>query len=96
MKVVWSDEALQDLLDAYDYIAQDNPVAAGRVQQQLVRAAENLTLFPNRGRTRRRDGAREIMAAHTPYLIVYVVEEDVVIIARLWHTSRRPYGDPAD
>ncbi|PSJ19943.1 type II toxin-antitoxin system mRNA interferase toxin, RelE/StbE family, partial [Halomonas sp. ND22Bw] len=32
MRVDWTDEALADLLDAYGFIAADNPSAAERVQ----------------------------------------------------------------
>ncbi len=59
MRVDWSDEALADLLDAYAFIAADNPSAAERVQDRLVEAARTLRDLPNRGREGRKHRTRK-------------------------------------
>lgn len=92
MKVQWSDDALADLLDAYAFIASDNPVAAERVQARLIGAAERLQDFPNSGRIGRRSGTREMPVSQTPYVMIYVVSDDRVIITRLWHGAREPFA----
>lgn len=91
MRVEWSDEALADLLDAYAFIAADNPSAAERVQDRLIEVARTLGDLPNRGREGSR-GTRELTVSGTPYLIVYAVGDDAVTIIRLWHGAREPFA----
>ncbi|HBI20309.1 MULTISPECIES: type II toxin-antitoxin system RelE/ParE family toxin [unclassified Brevundimonas] len=90
MRVDWTDEALADLLDAYAFIAADNPSAAERVQDRLIEAARTLSDMPNRGREGRQAGTRELTVLGTPYLIVYAVGDEAVTILRLWHGAREP------
>lgn len=92
MRVDWSDEALTDLLDAYAFIAADNPLAAERVQDRLVNVARTLSDLPNRGRAGRKVGTRELMVSGTPYLIVYTIGGEAVTILRLWHGAREPFA----
>ena len=92
MRVDWSDEALAELLDAYTFIAADNPSAAERIQDRLVQAARTLRHLPNRGREGRRAGTRELKVPNTPYLIVYKVGKETVTILRLWHGAREPFA----
>ncbi|PZU60035.1 MAG: type II toxin-antitoxin system mRNA interferase toxin, RelE/StbE family [Brevundimonas sp.] len=80
-----------DLLDAYAFIAADNPSAAERVQDRLVEAARTLRDLPNRGREGRKHGTRELKVSDTPYLIVYTVGGEAVTILRLWHGARKPF-----
>jgi toxin ParE1/3/4 len=48
--VVMTEGAERDLESIHDYIAQaDSPAAAERVLQQLLKAAEQLALLPERG-----------------------------------------------
>lgn len=91
MILVWSDDALSDLLDAYAFIAAENPSAAERVQDRLIAAAEGLRDFPRRGRVGRADGTRETPVAHTPYMMVYSLTDDTVTVLRLWHGAREPF-----
>jgi len=92
MRVDWSDEALADLLDAYAFIAADNPSAAERVQDRMVQAASTLSELPNRGREGSRGGTRELKVSGTPYLMVYTVGDEAVTILRLWHGAREPFA----
>lgn len=92
MRVDWSDEALADLLDAYAFIAADNPSAAERVQDRLIEVARTLSDMPNRGREGRQTGTRELTVLGTPYLIVYAVGDEAVTILRLWHGAREPFA----
>ena len=92
MRVDWSDEALSDLLEAYAFIAADNPLAAERVQDRLVEASRTLSHLPNRGREGHKGGTRELLVSGTPYLIVYTVGAEAVTIIRLWHGAREPFA----
>ncbi len=48
-KINWTNEAEKWLRDIYDYIAQDNPVAAERVITGIYRKAQALANFPQLG-----------------------------------------------
>jgi plasmid stabilization system protein ParE len=45
-------EAAQDIVDIWEYIARDNPTAAGRVREDLLQALRDLVAFPRSGHLR--------------------------------------------
>lgn len=49
-EVIWTEPALQQLDAIADYIALDNPVAAGRLVQEVFDKTERLEDFPQSGR----------------------------------------------
>ncbi len=46
MKLVYSAEAVQDLVRLREFIAEKDPTAAARVAAELVARIETLCLFP--------------------------------------------------
>jgi plasmid stabilization system protein ParE len=50
VKLVYSAEAVQDLVRLREFIAEKDPMAAARVAAELVARIENLCLFPEIGR----------------------------------------------
>ena len=48
--VLWAGPALRELEAALDYIAKDNPEAAGRLGRKLHAAVGRLAEFPDSGR----------------------------------------------
>lgn len=87
-RVVWSDEALDDLEHIGRYIAEFNPAAAGRLLVKLKAAGEALTEHPDRGRPAF-SGTRELTTV-SPYIIRYWIEGDEVVIAHVRHGAQRP------
>jgi len=49
-RIVWTDEASDNLEDIRRYIIQFNPAAARRLARRIADAAESLAHFPHRGR----------------------------------------------
>jgi len=45
-------EAARDITDIWEYIAKDNPLAAGRVREDILDAIRKLVPFPHQGRKR--------------------------------------------
>ncbi len=89
MRVRWLRVALANLDAEAEYIAQDNPAAAGRVVQKILRAVDLLKENPAMGRAGRVAGTRELVVAETPYIIPYRVRGDAVEILRVFHAARR-------
>jgi toxin ParE1/3/4 len=71
-----------------DYIALDDPGAAGRVFRAIVATAQRLTGFPNLGRVGRLPDTREFSVTALPYLIVYAVTADGITVLAVFHTAR--------
>jgi toxin ParE1/3/4 len=58
------------------------------VQQRIIEAAESLASFPDRGRPWRLRAAKELLVPGLPYVIIYRIARDRVIVLALFHTSR--------
>ncbi|HET7921672.1 MAG TPA: type II toxin-antitoxin system RelE/ParE family toxin [Gammaproteobacteria bacterium] len=85
MKLKWTRRALRQLLDAQEYIAQENPAAAKQVVDRIATAASRLLYHPKMGRTGRVAGTHELIVNRTTYFIVYVLMNDTVQIVRVLH-----------
>ena len=88
MRVRWTEEALQHLREAYDYIQLDKPSAAARMADLIEGAANHLGLFPQMGRPSKRPGTRELAIAGTPFILVYRVKNSVLEILALYHGAQ--------
>ena len=61
MNIIWSPEAIDDLISRRAYIAQDDPAAARRVASRIVHDVEQLLPEnPQMGRPGRVPGTREL------------------------------------
>jgi len=45
-------EAARDITDIWEYIAEENPLAAGRVREEILDAIRKLVPFPHQGHKR--------------------------------------------
>ena len=88
MKVIWTLEAEQDRFDVWNCIATDNPNAAVRMDELFSDAANRLGVHPNLGKPGKISGTRELIP-HENYRLVYEIENKIVWILALVHTSRQ-------
>jgi toxin ParE1/3/4 len=89
MKVKWVRLALNDLIEAGEFIAQDNPEAAKRTVRRIWDATQLLAEHPHAGRAGRIPGTRELVITGTPFIIPYRVVEGTVQILRVLHSKRK-------
>ena len=89
MKIVWRKAAEQELLQAFDYILEDDIEAAYMVLELIEKRVEQLLLHPNIGRVGRVEGTRELLIAQTPYILPYCVENDTIEILAVLHSSQK-------
>jgi toxin ParE1/3/4 len=87
MRVFWASVAEQDRADIIDYISQDNPLAAIRMDELFAEAAGRLADHPHLGKAGQIPGTRELIA-HESYRLVYEARGDTVWILALVHTAR--------
>lgn len=85
MKLKWTRRALQQLIDAQNYIAQDNPIAARRIGEEIAAATHLLLTQPEMGRPGRVVGTREWVVKQTPYFLVYELRDDTLWVLRVIH-----------
>jgi addiction module RelE/StbE family toxin len=88
MNLFWTRPARADRHEVFEFIAQDNPRAASKMDQIFAEKAEILTRFPELGRPGRVPGTREFLA-HRHYFLIYRIRGESVQILRLLHTSRQ-------
>jgi toxin ParE1/3/4 len=90
-RIFWTPIAVQDLHDICDFISPDNPVAAQRMGEELIKQSEAMATFPQSGRLvpEKKDPLiRETLVGS--YRIIYRVDEaqQIVALARIWHSAR--------
>ena len=87
MRLVYSQEALADLLRLRAFIAEHDPAAAARVATQLVERIENLCCFPLLGHSVAQapvpNTVRDMVFGR--YLVRYSVHEQALAMLRIWH-----------
>jgi toxin ParE1/3/4 len=88
-ELVWSLRALQRLEEIRAYVAQDKPVAAGRLAVRIAAVAEVLRHHPYLGRAGAQRGVRELVIGGTPYVVLYRVRRKRVTIVTIWHGAQR-------
>jgi plasmid stabilization system protein ParE len=93
MKLVWSDEALEQLAEIEAYIARDNPIAAERFVGRLIDHASTLVDNPRAGRMvpeHRRPDLRELVQGN--YRIVCLLQEETIEVVTVFeaHQALRP------
>lgn len=88
MKIRWTPEARQDRINIWDYIAQDDPAAAVRLDELFSASVNRLSAHPNLGYAGIIEGTRELIP-HQSYRIVYEIYQDTVWILTVVHTARQ-------
>jgi toxin ParE1/3/4 len=90
MNIIWSPEAIQDLISLRAYIAEDSPAGARRIVARILHDVEHLLPDnPQMGRPGRVPGTRELVIPQTPYIIPYRVQRSTLQILRVFHGARR-------
>ena len=91
-KVIWDDEAIQDLARVVTYINQFNPMAARKTGETILNKVKLIGSFPLLGKifhTLNREEVREVPVP--PYRIIYHVghADKYVRILKVWHGMRQ-------
>jgi len=87
VEIVWS--ALARLREVRAYVARDKPEAAERLAMRIVAMVEALRNHPHLGRVGAEPGIRELVIGSTPYIILYRVQGERVVISTIWHGAQR-------
>jgi addiction module RelE/StbE family toxin len=89
-KIRWTNLALNDLQDIYDYVAKDSPKFADRLMDKIIERVDVLEHHPKIGRKVPEfdnEQIRELIEGN--YRIIYRIESDDQLgIARVHHAAR--------
>ena len=88
LRVRWAVPAANQLHEIFDYIAEGNPAAVGRVVRRIRNAILQTARMPNAGRMGRVAGTREIVVPETSYLVAYRILEDMIHVLAILHGAR--------
>jgi toxin ParE1/3/4 len=89
MRVTWTRPALRELEAIGDYIARDDPVAAGEVVKRILDHTEVLEAHPHIGRPGRIANTRELVVTGTPFIVPYRLRDDGAQILSVFHSARK-------
>jgi len=88
MRLRWTLEAADDLEDISDYLIANWPSRAQSTIKRIYNEVSTLRRFPRMGRELNRSGVRALVISMVPYLCVYRLEPDAVVLLHIFHTSQ--------
>ena len=87
MNLLYSEEAIQDLIRLRKFIEIENPLAAQRAAASIKKGISQLKEFPRLGAkvgaAPDPDVVRDLIIGN--YLARYLITEQVIYILRIWH-----------
>lgn len=87
-QLIISPSASNDLMDIWEYIADDNPVNADHFLERLVEKAQNLVGFSEIGLSRPELAAGLYSRPVDRYMLYYRVHNNNIELVRVLHGSR--------
>lgn len=74
MKIEWTRWAIDQWLEAFEYLEDGNPSAARRIAQSIFEVVDMLADHPLAGRAGKIAGTREFAVPRSPFIIGYKVD----------------------
>lgn len=88
---VFHPDAVADLNEIWEYIADDSPIAADRVMEEIHEAIRALVPFPQQGHRRSDLSSRPLRFRHVgDYLVAYAPDEKPLVVLAILHGRRNP------
>ncbi len=87
-RTLWTLPAVEHLKEIRAHISQDSPAAASRVVKAIREQVKLLAQHVQAGRKGIIEGTRELVISRLPYLVVYQLQEEIVTVLAVVHTSR--------
>lgn len=87
MKITWRATARRQLEHQIEYVRARSPQSADRLLRRVEFRIAQLIDFPRIGTLSHR-GVRELVITKTPYIVVYQLRGDEIVILRLFHAAQ--------
>jgi len=89
MRVIFSENAVLELVDAVDYYNQEHPGLGNRFENEVKKAVERISEYPTSWSLERGE-IRKYLMHKFPYKLLYSIEKDHLFIIAVAHQHRRP------
>lgn len=91
MKLLWTDEAIDDLAAIVAYYQEvASPWTAASVELRIVEALMALLAFPESVRASDRiSGTRELVVPKLPYIVFVTIRDQDLVVLNIVHTARK-------
>jgi toxin ParE1/3/4 len=94
MKVVYTEEALEDLDAIADWLIAHYPTVAPAVERRIRSVVAHIARWPESSRrSANRPGVRAVPLGRYPYKIFYRVTDDTVEILHIHRAARQPWDE---
>lgn len=91
MKVIYTEEAVADVVEAITYLSERNSTAATKLDTEIARCIQRLADRDFEGPVSRlRSGAVVRSWGVPPFRIYYQRHDEELLIVRVYHQARRP------
>ena len=88
MRLQISERFRDALRREFEFLNSNNPAAARTVVERIIKSTRRLKEFPRSGRSWRLEGSWELVVPGVPYVVIYDITGDAVVLLTLSHTSR--------
>lgn len=89
MRVHWTNNAIEHLVNIYEHIALNSPTYAKRMMDRITRRSEQITDQPLSGRKVPEYEAEDIRELiEKPYRIIYRIKSDQIDVLAVIHGAR--------
>jgi len=88
LKLGFSERARSQLIAIQNYLQERNPGAARRVGLAIREESERLRYVQFAGRIGASEGTREWVVREYPYIVVYEIRSDEVMILGVFHAAQ--------
>ena len=89
MQLVFTPRFRNEMRKEYQYIRERNEQAAESVRERIMRSIDRLKMFPQSGRAWRLPTTMELIIPSLPYIVIYKLDGDNVVLLTLFHTARQ-------
>ena len=91
MRVHWTNNAIEHLVNIYEYIALNSPIYAKRMVDKITQRSEQIIDHPHSGRKvpeYDEPDIRELI--ENPYRIIYCIKRDKIDVLAVIHGAQHP------
>lgn len=91
LRVRWTQQAVQDLDSAQQYLTLENTKAVKIILDRLLKSIEQIRLYPESGRSGRVTNTLELVIPKTQYILIYRYKSKIkeIQILSFLHSSRK-------
>jgi toxin ParE1/3/4 len=94
MKIIFTEAALSDLNQTFEYLTSNYPTLVRPVEQRIDSVLARLQDWPESARkVTQRTNVRVAPLVRYPYRIFYRITNEAIEIVHIRHTLRRPWED---